>query len=48
MNQKDERIIKLYRKGLSLAVIAKKIGYTDIEEGIQRVKEGLKRNNIDL
>lgn len=44
-NQKDQRIKKLYEKGMrSPADIAKKIGYGGaLEEGIRRVTEGLER-----
>lgn len=46
INQKDERIRKLYTKGLrSVADIARKIGYGEsvLNAGIQRVREGLDR-----
>lgn len=45
MNKKDERIKKLFEKGLPEKTIAKKIGYDGaaITAGIERVREGLKR-----
>lgn len=42
-NHKDERIAKLWRKGLSVPVIARKIGMPGNE---QRVLEGLRRLNL--
>lgn len=45
MNEKTERIKKLYAKGLSFESIAKKIGYgNNLEAGIERVKLALKLN----
>ena len=42
MNEKTERIKKLYAKGMSLEGIAKKIGYgNNIEAGIERIKLAL-------
>lgn len=48
MNQKTMRILKLRDKGLGEAQIAKKIGYQDsnIEEGIQRVRDALNRHAV--
>jgi len=48
LNQKDQRIRKLWEKGVKDPFdIARKIGYgANIEEGIQRVKEGLERSGI--
>ena len=43
MNVKDERIYKLFLRGLSLAQIARKIGMPD---NIQRVKDGLHRKGV--
>lgn len=44
-NQKDERIAKLWRRGLSIEQIARKIGMPT-GAGTQRVKEGLKRKGL--
>lgn len=48
MNQKDLRIEKLHRKGLSLSQIARKLGYggSALDKGIARVREGLNRLGI--
>lgn len=43
MNHKDERIAKLFAKGLSVKQIARKIGMPDNE---QRVIEGLERKGL--
>ena len=43
MNIKDERIYKLFLRGLSLAQIARKIGQPD---DLQRVKDGLHRKGV--
>lgn len=46
MNQKDLRILKLHDKGMPEGSIARKLGYgdTNIEEGIQRVRDAIKRH----
>lgn len=49
MNHKDERIKKLYERGITdPRTIARKIGYTGgaTDAGIQRVKEAFKRLGI--
>lgn len=47
MNKKDERIKKLYQRGVTnLKVIAKKLGYNDNEEGVARVLQALDRLGI--
>lgn len=45
MNQKDQRIKKLYEKGMDVSQIARKIGYSpgNLQAGIERVQEGIKR-----
>lgn len=49
MNQKDMRIKKLFESGVrNKAEIARKIGYGGaIEQGIERVKEGLERLGLE-
>jgi imidazolonepropionase-like amidohydrolase len=43
-NKKDERIKKMIERGITnTEVIARKLGYQDMEEGIRRVEEGIKR-----
>lgn len=49
MNHKDERIRKLYERGVTdPKVIARKLGYTGnaITAGIERVHEAFQRLNI--
>ena len=48
MNQKDERIAKLWEKrGIrNFETICIKIGLPVNEENLERVKEGLKRKNL--
>lgn len=48
MNQKDLRILKLHDKGMPEGQIARKLGYGDanIETGIQRVRDALKRHKV--
>jgi hypothetical protein len=48
MNQKDQRIRKLWEKGhRSISAIARKIGYGGaMNDGIKRVEEGLERLGI--
>ena len=49
MNKKDERIKKLYLRGVTdLKVLARKLGYNgaNLVSGIERVKEGLKRSRL--
>lgn len=48
MNQKDQRIRKLWEKGCrSIGEIARKIGYGGaMEDGVRRVEEGLVRLGI--
>jgi len=43
LNTKDERIAKLFNRGLSIAQIARKIGDP---KNIQRVIEGLQRKGL--
>ena len=43
MNMKDERIAKLWAKGLSIEQIARKIG---TPHDLERVKDGLKRKGL--
>ena len=46
MNQKDQRILKLRRKGLDLDTIARKIGYGgDLIAGHRRIEQALNRHN---
>ena len=45
MNTKDERIVKLFLRGLSLEQIARKIGMPD---NVQRVREGLERKGFTV
>ena len=42
MNKKDERIYKLYMKGLPIKSIMKKVGIIDE----QRIKDALKRKGV--
>lgn len=42
-NHKDERILKLYNRGLSLEVIARKIG---MPGNLKRIQEGLERKGV--
>jgi len=49
-NQKDQRILKLWERGIkNKADIARKIGYNagSLDQGVQRVEEGLQRLGID-
>lgn len=43
MNTKDKRIAKLFRKGLSIEQIARKIG---MPSNLERVREGLEREEL--
>lgn len=43
MNNKDERIVKLWRRGLTEQQIAKKLGAPD---NLERVRDGLVRSGI--
>ena len=43
MNKKDERIVKLWRNGLTVEQIARKLGAPD---NVKRVEEGLTRSGI--
>ncbi len=43
MNHKDERIFKLWSRGLTIAQIARKIGMPD---NLQRVLDGLTRKGV--
>ena len=45
LNKTDLRIVKWWRKGISLERIARKIGRPN---DIQRVKEGLEREGIKI
>ena len=45
INKTDKRIAKWYRMGITLDKIARKIGRPN---DIQRVKEGLKREGIEI
>lgn len=43
LNQKDQKILKLHQRGMREADIARKIGYSDLNAGIERVREALER-----
>ena len=45
MNKKDERIYKLWLRGLTVAQIARKLGM-DSSYGWERVKDGLSRKGV--
>lgn len=50
-NKKDQRIKKLWDRGMTdLPTIARKIGYggAAITPGIERVKEGLRREGVAI
>jgi transcriptional regulator len=43
LNQTDLKILKLHRKGMKEADIDRKIGYSDLNAGLVRVREALER-----
>lgn len=45
-NQKDLRAAKMYRKGRTIAEVARAIGYSDASQGEARVVEGLGRAGV--